>query len=30
MPPVQMPLWNLFFDILKISNITLGAYTVFL
>lgn len=24
-----MPLWNLFFDILKIPNITLGACPVF-
>lgn len=24
-----MPLWKLFFDILKISNITLGACPVF-
>lgn len=30
MPPAQMLLWNLFFDILKISNITLGACPVFL
>lgn len=29
MPPAQMPLWKLFFDILKISNITLGACPVF-
>lgn len=28
-PPAQMPLWKLFFDILKISNITLGACPVF-
>lgn len=24
-----MPLWNLFFDILRVSNIALGAYPVF-
>lgn len=30
MPPAQMPLWNLFLDRLKISNITLGACPVFL
>lgn len=30
MPPAQMALWKLFFDKLKISNIALGAYTVFL
>lgn len=29
MPPAQMPLWNLFFDKLKVSNITLGACPVF-
>lgn len=30
MPPAQMPLWKLFFDILKVSNITLGACPIFL
>lgn len=29
MPPAQMPLWKLFFDKLKVSNITLGACPVF-
>lgn len=30
MPPAQMPLWKLFLDILKVSNIALGACPVFL
>lgn len=29
MPPAQMPLWKLFFDKLKVSNITLCACPVF-
>lgn len=30
MPSAQMPLWKLFLDILKVSNIALGACPVFL
>ena len=30
MPPANMPLWKLFLDKLKVSNIALGACPVFL
>lgn len=28
-PPTNMPLWKLFFDKLKVSNIALGACPIF-